>query len=79
MMSLGAALGLTAVKATVGFATGSLGVLAEAVHSALDAAAAVLTLYGVTVSERPPDERHQYGHDKAQHLAAVAEALSASQ
>ena len=75
LMSLAAALGLAAAKLVVGLTTGSLGVLAEAVHSALDAAAAVLTLYAVGVAERPPDAAHQYGHGKAQHLAALFEAL----
>jgi len=36
--------------------------------------AAVLTLYAVGVAERPPDQEHPYGHGKAQHLAALAEA-----
>jgi cation diffusion facilitator family transporter len=74
-ISLAAALVLAAVKLLVGLATGSLGILAEAAHSALDAVAAVLTLYAVTVAERPPDSRHQYGHGKAQHLAALSESL----
>ena len=75
LMSLAAALLLAAAKLVVGLTTGSLGVLAEAVHSGLDAAAAVLTLYAVGVAERPPDAAHQYGHGKAQHLAALFEAL----
>ena len=75
-MSLAAALLLAAAKLVVGLTTGSLGVLAEAVHSGLDAAAAVLTLYAVGVAERPPDAAHQYGHGKAQHLAALFEAAA---
>jgi cation diffusion facilitator family transporter len=74
-MSLAAALLLAAAKLVVGLTTGSLGVLAEAVHSGLDAAAAVLTLYAVGIAERPPDAAHQYGHGKAQHLAALSEAV----
>ena len=74
-ISLAAALALGVTKLLVGLATGSLGILAEAVHSALDAVAAVLTVYAVGVSERPADERHQYGHGKAQHLAALSESL----
>jgi cation diffusion facilitator family transporter len=58
----------------VGLATSSLGILAEALHSGLDAVAALLSLYAVGVAERPPDEQHQYGHGKAQHLAALSEA-----
>ena len=59
LMSLAAALLLAAAKLVVGLTTGSLGVLAEAVHSALDAAAAVLTLDEVGVAERPADAAHQ--------------------
>jgi cation diffusion facilitator family transporter len=75
LISLLAALGLTAAKIAVGLATSSLGILAEAVHSGLDAAAALLSLYAIAVAERPADAQHQYGHGKAQHLAALSESL----
>jgi cation diffusion facilitator family transporter len=75
LLSLLAACGLTVAKLVVGLATSSLGILAEAAHSGLDAAAALLSLYAVGVAERPPDERHQYGHGKAQHLGALFEAV----
>jgi cation diffusion facilitator family transporter len=74
LVSLVAAVALAIAKVVVGLATGSLGILAEAVHSGVDAAAAALTLYAVGVSERPADPEHQYGHGKAQHLSALAEA-----
>ena len=76
LLSLFAALGLTLAKLVVGLATSSLGILAEAAHSGLDAAAALLSLYAVGVAERPPDERHQYGHGKAQHLGALSESVA---
>jgi len=75
LVSLLAALGLTLTKLAVGVSTDSLGILAEAVHSGLDTVAALLTLYAVGVAERPPDSKHQYGHGKAQHLAALTEAV----
>jgi cation diffusion facilitator family transporter len=74
-VSLAAAIFLVGIKLVVGVATGSLGVLAEAVHSAADSFAALLTLYAITVAERPADRAHQYGHGKAQHLGALAETL----
>ena len=74
LASLVAAIGLAILKLAVGFASGSLGVLAEAVHSGIDAAAAGLTLYAVGVAERPADREHPFGHGKAQHLAALGEA-----
>ena len=62
-------------RSSVGLATSSLGILAEAVHSGLDAAAALLSLYAIGVAERPADAQHQYGHGKAQHLAALSESV----
>ena len=54
--SVVAAVFLTATKLAVGLMTGSLGILAEAAHSGLDLAAAVITLFAVRVSDRPADE-----------------------
>ena len=53
---------------------GSLGILAEAVHSGVDAGAALLTLWAVGVADRPADPQHPYGHGKAQNLSALGEA-----
>lgn len=75
LVSIVAAVVLVVVKAAVGFASGSLGVLAEAVHSGIDAVSAILTFYAVGVAERPADREHPYGHGKAQHLAALGEAV----
>ena len=35
--------------------------------------AALLTFFAVRVAIRPPDREHQYGHGKAEHLAALGE------
>ena len=51
-------------RAIVGLGTGSLGILAEAAHSALDLVAALITLFAVRVSDRPADATHLYGHGK---------------
>jgi cation diffusion facilitator family transporter len=69
-----AALVLIAVKLATGLATGSLGLLSEAAHSGTDLVAALLTFFAVGVSGRPADRGHPYGHGKAEHLSALAEA-----
>ena len=69
-----AAVALIGLKLGVGLATGSLGLLSEAVHSGTDLIAALLTFFAVGVAVRPADPGHQYGHGKAEHLAALAEA-----
>ena len=75
LTSLVAAIGLTAFKAVVGSATGSLGILAEAAHSGLDLMAAGMTFVAVRVAARPPDRSHLYGHGKIENLSALAETL----
>jgi cation diffusion facilitator family transporter len=73
MLSVAAAVFLVAVKLVTGLATGSLAFIAEAAHSGTDLIAALLTLFAVQVAVRPPDRDHQYGHGKAEHLAALGE------
>ncbi|MFA5811782.1 MAG: cation transporter, partial [bacterium] len=54
-----------------GFLTGSLGILAEAAHSALDLVAAAMTLFAVRISDKPADGHHLYGHGKVENLSAL--------
>ncbi len=70
-----AALGLTGMKLVVGVLSGSLGILAEAAHSGLDLVAALVTLIAVSVSDRPADEAHPYGHGKVENVSALIETL----
>jgi cation diffusion facilitator family transporter len=74
LVSVVAAVALIGLKLGTGLATGSLGLLSEAAHSGTDLVAALLTFFAVGVSARPADPGHQYGHGKAEHLAALGEA-----
>ena len=74
LVSVGAACALIALKLAAGIPSGSLGLVSEALHSGTDLVAALLTFFAVGVSGRPADEQHQYGHGKAEHLAALFEA-----
>ena len=73
--SLIVAIALTTLKAIVGILTNSLGIMSEALHSGLDLAAALTTVYAVRASSKPPDEDHLYGHGKFESLSALAETL----
>jgi cation diffusion facilitator family transporter len=75
LSSVLAAIFLTLVKLVVGLLTGSLGILAEVAHSALDLVAAAVTLFAVRVSGRPADQQHTYGHGKVENLSALFETL----
>jgi cation diffusion facilitator family transporter len=73
LSSVVAAVFLTGMKIVVGLLTGSLGILAEAAHSGLDLVAAAVTLIAVSVSSRPADSNHPYGHGKVENLSALLE------
>jgi cation diffusion facilitator family transporter len=68
-----AAVLITVGKIIVGVSTGSLGILSEAAHSALDLIAAFLTYLSVGVSDKPADADHQYGHGKVENFSAFVE------
>jgi len=75
LASIGSGVLLTVIKLIVGIATGSLAILAEAAHSALDLLAAGITFLVVEIAELPPDANHPYGHARAEHLGALAETI----
>ena len=74
LLSVLAASALIGLKLGTGLATGSLGLISEAAHSGTDLVAALLTFFALGVALRPADPSHPYGHGKAEHLAALAEA-----
>ena len=71
--SIAAAVFLTALKIVVGLLSGSLGILAEAAHSTLDFAAAIITFFAVRAAAKPADRGHAYGHGKVENLSALVE------
>jgi len=73
LVSIAASAGLTAAKAVVGVATGSLAILSEAGHSLIDLGATIMTYAAVRISGKPADEEHHYGHGKVESVSALAE------
>ncbi len=72
--SVATALILIGVKATAWFMTGSLSILGTLVDSLMDVAASVINLFAVRYSLKSADDEHQFGHGKAESLAALAQA-----
>jgi cation diffusion facilitator family transporter len=71
--SVGSAVALVSLKAFLVFATGSLGILSEMLHSVLDLIAAVITYLSVRVADKPADADHLYGHGKVESFSAFVE------
>ena len=66
---------LIALKVVAGIVTGSIAILTEAAHSAIDLVASVIAFFSVRKAEQPADESHPYGHDKVENVAAGIEGM----
>lgn len=66
---------LVLLKMVAGLVTGSVSILAEAIHSLLDLAAAIITFFSVRISDKPADVEHPFGHGKAENISGVVEAI----
>src|SRR3984957_7266501 len=71
--TIGSAFVLVSLKVILAVATGSLGILSEALHSILDLVAAIITFLSVRVSDKPADAEHLYGHGKVESFSAFVE------
>ena len=66
---------LILLKVGAGLVTGSVSVLAEAIHSSLDLAAAIIAFLSVRMSDKPADAGHPFGHGKIEGISSFVEAL----
>ena len=74
-LSIGTALATILLKGVAWWLTGSVGLLSDALESIVNLAGAVMALAMITVAERPADERHAYGHGKAEYFSSGFEGL----
>ncbi len=66
---------LVVLKIVSGIMIGSVAVISEAIHSAVDLLAALIALFAVKTSAKPPDKDHPYGHGKYENVSGTIEAL----
>jgi cation diffusion facilitator family transporter len=66
---------LIALKVAAGAITGSIAIITEAVHSAIDLVASVVAFASVRKADLPADVEHPYGHEKVESLAATIEGI----
>ncbi len=74
-LSVVVALATIALKTAAWGATGSVGLLSDALESLVNLAAALFALMMVTVAAQPADEEHPYGHHKAEYFSAGFEGV----
>jgi cation diffusion facilitator family transporter len=74
-LSIASNAALILLKVAAGAITGSIAILTEAVHSAIDLLASVVAFFSVRKAEEPPDPSHPYGHQKVENLTAALEGV----
>ena len=74
-LSVVVALATIVLKTAAWAATGSVGLLSDALESLVNLAAALFALLMVTVAAQPADEEHPYGHHKAEYFSAGFEGV----
>ena len=66
---------LIVLKVVAGILTGSVAIITEALHSAIDLLASFIAFFSVRRAEEPADDSHRYGHEKFENAAAAAEGV----
>lgn len=70
-VSIGAYLGLSAIKLGAGYWFVSGALVADGYNNLTDIVASVAVLIGLRISQKPPDKDHPYGHFRAETIAAL--------
>ena len=74
-LSIAASVSTLALKIVAWAATGSVGLLSDALESLVNVGAAVMLLAMLQVAARPADDSHAYGHNKAEYFASGFEGM----
>jgi cation diffusion facilitator family transporter len=74
-LSIGSNSALIVLKLVAGAVTGSVAIITEAIHSAIDLIASIVAYFSVRQAEVPADSSHRYGHDKFENVAAGVEGM----
>lgn len=72
-LSIAAAIVTIGLKTGAYWLTGSVGLLSDALESFVNLAAALMALWMLIISERPPDDEHAFGHTKAEYFSSGVE------
>ena len=62
-------------KAIVGFITGSIAIVLDAVNNLSDALSSLVTIIGTRLAEKPADKKHPLGHGRIEYLTATVIAV----
>jgi len=73
LLSIATSLVTLALKFGAYFLTNSVSLLSDALEAFVNLAAGIIALTALTIAEAPADDRHTYGHDKAEYFSSGVE------
>ena len=74
-LSIAAALATIFLKAAAWWLTGSVGLLSDALESFVNLAGALMALWMLSLAAQPADDKHHFGHSKAEYFSSAFEGL----
>jgi len=66
---------LILLKVAAGILSGSISIIAEAIHSGIDLVAALIAFFSLRIAGRPADREHPFGHGKVENISGTIEAV----
>ena len=66
---------LAGFKAGAGLIAGSIAIVLDAVNNLTDAFSSVITILGIKLSKRKPDDKHPYGYGRIEYFSTILIAL----
>ncbi|MPM05354.1 Ferrous-iron efflux pump FieF [bioreactor metagenome] len=72
-LSIAAAIATISLKSLAWLLTSSVGLLSDALESIVNLAAAIIALVALKIAQRPADDKHAFGHSKAEYFSSAIE------
>ena len=66
---------LVLFKSAIGLAAGSISIILDAINNLTDILSSLVTIIGVKIAKRPPDEKHPLGHGRVEYFSGILIAL----
>lgn len=71
LTGIAANLALVAFKMAVGFVSGSIAVILDAINNLSDAMSSIITIIGIRLAAKKPDAKHPLGYGRIEYLSAL--------
>ena len=74
-LSVAASIVTIIIKTAAWYLTGSVGLLSDALESIVNILAASMAMAMIRIASLPPDEKHEFGHGKAEYFSSLIEGI----